>query len=216
MPCNCRQEAGAHNHLGDVSLKDGLFGFGTPLNDSIDLSFIQMWNARSSSQQARRVFDPKTQDNNVPLCSDEDPELLILLPLSSICKLKGISILGPMNDFAPSQVKIFANPAEVLGFDSVRRLKPQEEILLAQVSGEDRVVYKLNAINFATVSSLALYFDHSFSEEETHLLRVDLYGENSGRSSTQQVAKNVVYESRANPADHPVRETHKNFFTPSA
>ncbi|CCW65262.1 unnamed protein product [Phytomonas sp. EM1] len=216
MPCNCRQEAGSHDHLGDGYLSDGLFGFGTPLNGSIDLPFIQIWNARSSSEEVRRVFDPEAQDNNIPLCSDQDPELLIFLPLSSICKIKGISILGPMSDFAPSQVKIFTNPAEVLGFDSVRRLKPHEEILLAQVSGEDRVVYRLNATKFATVSSLALYFEHSFGDEETHLLRVDLFGENSGRPSTQQVAKNVVYESRANPADHPVLETQNLFFTSSA
>lgn len=194
-------------------MRDGAFGVGAPLNSCIDLPFVQLWNAQSTAEEARRLFDPQQENNNEPICSDADPELLFFIPLSSVCRLKGISIIGPASDYAPSNVKVFANPPEVRGFDSVRRLRPQEEIALAQVAADDRIVYRLNATKFAAVSALTLFFDHSFGEEETHLLRVELLGENLGRPTAQQVATNVVYEGRPNPADHAVEEEKREFFT---
>lgn len=193
-------------------MRDGALTIGVPLNTSIDLNFVQQWNARTSIEQARKVFDPSEADNAEPLCSDDDPELLLFVPLSSVCRVKGLSIVGPTNDNAPSKVKIFVNPTEVLGFDSVRRLLPQEEIHLAQTLADDRVVYRVNAAKFASVRSLAVFFEHSFSDVETHLLRIELFGENTGKPTTQGVATNVVYEGRANPADHPVEDEHHTFF----
>lgn len=211
MPCNCRQGTGAHDHLGDNFMRDGVFGVGVPLNNSIDLPFLQIWNARTCSEDARRIFDPLTENNNDPLCSDDDPELLMFIPLSSVCRIRGISIVGPNTDFSPSQVKLFANPPEVHGFASVRRLVPQEEIQLAQVSSDDKIIYRLNP-KFSSVSTLVLLFEHSFNDTETHLLRIELFGEDSGRPTAQRVVTNVVYEGMANPADHKSAEEHKRFF----
>lgn len=210
--CNCRQGTGLHDHLGDDFMRDSVFGIGSPLNQCVGLNSIQQWNARTAIEAARCVFDPDHPANHDPLCSDEDPELLLFVPLSSVCQIKGISILGTTDDFAPSQVKIFVNPTEVRGFDSVRRLLPQEDIPLALTSADDRVVYRVNATKFASVNSLAIFFDHSFSDDETHLLRIELFGENTGRPTAQGVVTNVVYEGRANPADHPVEDEKRNFF----
>ncbi|EPY24476.1 hypothetical protein STCU_07161 [Strigomonas culicis] len=202
MPCNCGRNVGLHNHLGDVGMREGGFGIGTPLNNCVDLAFIQLWNSKNTPNEAERIFSPKTPDNNDPISSDGDPELLILVPLSAVCRIKGVSILGPVSSAAPSKVKIFANPVEVSGFDSIRRLIPQEEIELSQLGGDDRIVYKLNPVKFLNVSRLVFFFEHSFDEEETEVLRIDLFGENSGKPTHDQVATNLVYEGRPNPADH--------------
>ncbi|CAD2215927.1 hypothetical protein AGDE_03531 [Angomonas deanei] len=211
MPCNCSSDTGLHDHMGDGFMRDGAFGIGVPLNSSIDLTTIQLWNAKHTPTEARRVFSPDTVENTEPISSDDDPELLVNLSLSNFCRIKGISILGPVDGYAPSQVKIFVNLPEMRGFDSVRRLIPQEEIHLAQLSADDRVVYRLNATKFANVSSLSLFFENSFNNDETQLLRVDIFGESSGRPTTQQVATNVVYEGRANPADHATEEERRLF-----
>lgn len=68
-------------------------------------------------------------------------------------------------------------------------------------------------MRFASVSTLALYFEHSFNDLETHVLRVELYGEDTGISTTRKVATNVVYEARANPADHRTKEDTTQTYT---
>ncbi|KEG12370.1 putative PITH domain-containing protein 1-like [Trypanosoma grayi] len=213
MPCNCRHGTGSHDHLRDGFAREGVLGVGSPLNEQVDLHFLQLWNARHSVSEAARVLDPSTEDNDDPICSDADPELLLLIPLKQVCRVRGVSILGTNDDFAPSQVKLFCNPTDVVGFDSVRRLHPQEEIQLAQVPVGDRIVYRLNPAKFSATASLCLFFEHSFGEDETHLLRIDLFGESTGRPVHQQVATNVVYEAMANPADHKVGEEKKQTFT---
>ncbi|KAH9598038.1 PITH domain [Trypanosoma melophagium] len=212
MPCNCRHGTGSHDHLQDGFLHGGVFGVGTPLNVQIDLSFIQLWNAKQSNSEAVRILDPNNANNEEPVCSDADPELLLFIPLRQVCRIKGISILGTNDDFSPSQVKVFCNPGIIQGFDSVRNMEPQEEIQLAQLPIGDRIVYRLNAAKFSSSSNLALLFKESFGEDETHLLRIDLFGESTGRPVHQELATNIVYEAMANPADHDVSEEHGKTF----
>lgn len=211
MPCNCRQGISSHNHLGDTSAKDGTGGLGLLINDAVDLSRLQIWNSTSSAREAQRLFDPKEVGNTSPVCSDSDAEMLILAPFSSICRIRGISIVAPCSDFAPRHVKLFVNFPDIRGFDSVRRLQAQEEIELAQTSLDDRILYKVNPMKFLSVGCLAFFFEHSYNDEETHLLRVDIFGENSGISTNPNVATNISYEVRPNPADHPCNEEVKHF-----
>ncbi|RNF15807.1 putative PITH domain-containing protein 1-like [Trypanosoma conorhini] len=213
MPCNCRHGTGSHDHLRDGFLQGGVLGIGSPLNEQVDLPFLQLWNARHSASEAARLFDPKMEDNQEPICSDADPELLFLVPLKQVCRVRGISILGTNDDFSPAEVKLFCNPTDVVGFDSVRRLQPQEEVQLAQVPEGDRIVYRLNPAKFSNCSSLGLFFERSFGEDETHLLRIDLFGESTGRSVHQELATNIVYEAQANPADHKVADERLKPFT---
>ncbi|CAM37376.1 conserved hypothetical protein [Leishmania braziliensis MHOM/BR/75/M2904] len=150
--------------------------------------------------------------NQDPICSDDDQELLISAPLSSLCRIKGISVVAPANDTAPSRVKIFVNLVSVSGFCSVRRLVPQEQLQLADGGCEDRIIYRVNATKFSAVSSLTFFFDESYNGEETNVLRIELFGENTGKSTQQQVATNIVYEARGNPADHQSGENKKSLF----
>lgn len=213
MPCNCRQGTGLHDHLGDQFASEGIFGIGAPINEAIDLSGIQVWNCKCKASEVGRIFSPATLSNGDPVCSDGDPELLMYVPFSTVCRVRGISIVGTTDDFAPSQVKIFVNPVDVSGFDSVRRLRPHEEIQLAYGLADDRVVYRVNPGKFASTSSLVFFFDESFGNDESHLLRIDLFGENTGKTTQQKVATNIVYELRGNPADHPTSEDTQKFFS---
>lgn len=208
MPCNCRQGIGNHDHMGDGFARDGAFGVGTPINDCVDLNSIQIWNSINTSEEAQRLFDPNQTENSIPICSDDDPELLVVAPLSSVCRIRGVAIQGPYSGYAPKQVKIFANQPDICGFDSVRRFRPQEELQLGQTSSDDRIVYRLNAMKFSSVSCLAFFFENSFNEEETHLFRIELFGENTGVSTNPKLATNISYELRPNPADHRTREDH--------
>lgn len=212
MPCNCRQGTALHNHLGDQLSGDGVFGLGAPINDAVDLTALQVWNCKNSAEEAGRVFNPNMGDNSLPICSDDDQELLIFAPLNSVCRVKGLTIAGPANDNAPSRVKIFVNIGEITGFGSVQRLVPQEQLQLADGGSEDRIVYRVNPGKFSSVSSLTFFFDESFNGDKTDVLRIELFGENTGKSTQQQVATNIVYEGRGNPADHRTAEDKKSLF----
>lgn len=205
MPCNCRQGIGSHDHLGDAFARD-TFGIGLPLNDCVDLSQIQIWNSTSNAQEAQRLFDPAQPSNVEAVCSDDDPELLLLVPLSSMCRIRGILIQGPDSDYAPKDVKIFANQPDIRGFDSVERFQAQEELQLGKTSLDDRIIYRLNPIKFSSVGCLCFHFQHSFNNEATHLFRIELFGENAGISTNRKLATNIVYELRPNLADHPSHE----------
>eukprot|EP00796_Vickermania_ingenoplastis_P012100 gene12100-8324_t len=211
MPCNCGREVGSHDHMGDGFAKDGCFGVGAPINECVDLTGIQAWNSINSAEEAQRLFDPTKKDNSKAIVSDDDPEILFSVPLSSLCKIRGVSIQGPCSDYAPRAVKIFANQPDICGFDSVRRLKPQEELQLAQTSTDDRIIYRLNPMKFNSVGCLAFHFEHSYGDEETHIIRIELFGENTGVSTNQKLATNVNYELRPNPADHPVKDENRPF-----
>lgn len=211
MPCNCRPGVGAHDHLGDGFVKDGAFGVGTHLNSCVELSGIQVWNSLNNAKDAQLVFDPEKSDNSTIISSDSDPELLISVPLTSVCHIRGIIVKGPLSDFSPKNVKIFVNQPDINGFDSVRRLQAQETIELSQSSTDDVIIYRVNTTKFLSVGYLTFFFDHSFNDELTHLLRIELFGDDSGISRNPKVATNIVYELRANPADHRVNEEVQHF-----
>lgn len=211
MPCNCRPGIGAHDHLGDGYAKDGAFGVGTPLNGCVNLARIQIWNCLNSASDAQKLFDPKEADNAHVISSDGDPEVLISVPLSSVCRIRGIIVKGPLTDFAPKHVKIYANQPDINGFDSARRFQAQEEIELSQSSGDDVIIYKVSPTKFLSVGCLTFLFDHSFNDDLTHLLRIELFGDDTGISTNPKVAKNIVYELQGNPADHKVSEETRNF-----
>ncbi|GET86737.1 hypothetical protein, conserved [Leishmania tarentolae] len=212
MPCNCRRGTALHSHVGDQIASEGIFGMGVSLNDAVDLSAIQLWNSRNTSTEAGRLFDVNQPGNQDPISSDDDQELLISAPLSSVCRIKGISFVAPANDTAPSRVKIFVNLVNVSGFSSVQQLTPQEELQLAEGGCEERIVYRVNPAKFSSVSLLTFFFDESFNGVDTNVLRIELFGENTGKSTKQQVATNIVYEGRGNPADHQNSEEHKSLF----
>lgn len=212
MPCNCRQGTAFHSHVGDQLASEGVFGLGVPINDAVDLSAIQLWNSRNTPAEAGRLFDVSKSANQDPISSDDDQELLISAPLLSVCRMKGVSFVAPANETAPSRVKIFVNLVNVAGFGSVQRLVPQEQLQLADAGGEERIVYRVNAAKFSSVSSLTFFFDESFNGAETNVLRIELFGENTGKSTQQQVATNIVYEGRGNPADHRGSEEQKSLF----
>lgn len=214
MPCNCRRGLGPHDHLGDASYaSDATLAVGVPLNSYITPSMVQYWNAKGSPQQCTSLLFTTLEggsDTNVVVSSDADAELLIWVPFQEAVRLRGISIEGSGDGFAPVSVRLFANRGgtEVRGFESVARLQPDETLQLGNSSTHDNIIYRVNPIKFVAVESMALWFPgETFgSEDETHLSKITFYGESTGRPTERRVATNLVYESSANPADHKLLE----------
>lgn len=211
MPCNCRPGIGSHDHLGDGFARDGAFGVGEPLNGCVNLERIQIWNSLNSRHDAQKLFDPKEAENSCTISSDGDPEVLIQVPLSSVCRIRGMVIKGPLSGFAPKHVKIYVNKPDISGFDSIRRFQAQEELELSQSSHEDVIIYKMNPTKFLSVGCLTFFFDRSFNDELTHLLRIELFGDDLGIATNPKVATNIIYELRGNPADHKTNEEARHF-----
>ena len=123
-----------------------------------------------------------------------------------VCLLPELLFLGTGDAFSPSRVKIMINPkdAHTAGFSAVRRLECDENICLANSSEADAVIYRTSQLRFSSVSSLALWVDESIGgTEETHLTRVEFFGESTKVPTQRQAVPGVVYEARGNPADHP-------------
>jgi hypothetical protein len=138
--------------------------------------------------------------------SDTDQEFLIVLRFREVVRVRGLLFLGTGDAFSPSRVKIMINPkdAHTAGFSAVRRLECDENICLANSSEADAVIYRTSQLRFSSVSSLALWVDESIGgTEETHLTRVEFFGESTKVPTQRQAVPGVVYEARGNPVDHP-------------
>ncbi|CUI15187.1 Hypothetical protein, putative [Bodo saltans] len=207
MPCNCRRGAGPHDHVADgVFARDGAFGVGQLLNGHINGLALQAWNMQPSVQVVySSLFSPHVGEDGPPfVASDADPEVLLFVPFHEVVKIRGLLISGTNDAFAPGAVKLFVNAQDVNGFESVQRLLPEETVVLAQTSAEDAIVYRINPAKFQNVASMTLMVPESFGEDETHLCRIEFYGESTGQPVHRPLATNVVYESMANPADHKI------------
>jgi hypothetical protein len=191
-----------------VFARDGGLGVGQLLNSHINKLALQCWNVRSSADVVHStLFAPNRDDATAPfVASDADPEILLHIPFHEVLRIRGILILGTNDSFAASSVKLFVNAMDISGFDSVERLTPEESLILANSSMEDAVVYRINPAKFQSVASVTMLFPDSFGEEETHLCRIEFYGESTSQPVNRPVATNVVYESLGNPADHKVLE----------
>jgi hypothetical protein len=209
MPCNCRRGTGPHDHVTDgVFAREGAFGVGQLLNGHIHALALQAWNVQQPVHLVHSTLFATTRDEASPafIASDADPEVLLFVPFHEIVKIRGVLISGTNDASAPGSIKIFVNARDVNGFESVERLQPEETIMLACTSAEDAVVYRINPAKFQNVACVALLVPESFGDEETHLCRIEFYGESTGQPVNRPLATNVVYESMANPADHKVIE----------
>lgn len=181
---------------------------GQLLNGLINKASLQSWNVQNSVDAVYATVLSPQQDESATqfISSDADPEILLNIPFHEVLKIRGILVLGTNDAHAPSALKVYVNARDVDGFDSVERLTPDENIMLANTSMEDAIVYRINPLKFQAASSATLLFPASFGEDTTHLCRIEFYGESTMQPVHRQLATNVVYESMANPADHKVIE----------
>ncbi len=217
MPCNCRHGVGPHDHLGESSLRSsGLGPVDVPLNNFIDLQKVQVWNCKQSAHEAAAIVDPNTRGDgggDFFVESDADQELLMHIPLTEFVRLRGVCIRGPVScSSSPAHVKLYANCRDVSGFDSIRRARSDQELLLAaNISSDDEIIYRLDGLRFSNVSTLVLFFDENFGAETTQVMRIELIGMSTRQPVNRPLATNVVYESMANPADHRAAADDRTF-----
>ena len=82
----------------------------------------------------------------------------------------------------------------------------EEQLELVDTSNDDELIYMLDAPKFMNVGNLTIFVSRSFDDDTTKLRKILLFGESTGLPTYRPVAKNVVYELRGNPADHPETE----------
>lgn len=199
MPCNCRNNTSSAMcyHNADWSL------LGRYINSSIDLPKLQTWNIQQSHEEVATILDPNTKEDPTPADSDADEEILMTVQFGSFVRIKGISITGPGDSASPARVLLFSNRTDITGFDAARRHKHDVELMLPNSARGEELIHKLDPVKFPNVSTMTLLFDQNWGNDETQLVRIEFFGEDSGNLVNRRLATNVVYESRANPADHP-------------
>ena len=217
MPCNCADLSRTHEHITRHTGGDPTAAQHVSLNSLIDLGAACFFNVQEPRAIAVRVMDPAFLNNsgaaasasNAPpldgegITSDADEEVLITIAFSDFVRLRGVSIVGPGDSQSPAAVKLFANRGgDVSGFDSVRRLVPDQSMGLANGAAATDLLYLVDPHKFGNVSTLALLIDANYGADETRLLRLEFFGESTGQPVAKQLASNVVYDSGRNPADY--------------
>jgi hypothetical protein len=198
--CNCRGQAGRHQHIQQGRfMANGTSDFGISLNSFIDSDKIAAWNVREPPAAVAAMVDIA---QSTELHSDADEEMLFHFPFTEFVKIRAVSIIGGGGGFSPSEVALYTNTTRMAGFDDANGTKVQQTIQLVDTSDDDEILYVLEAVKFMSVGNLTLFVKHSFDGDETRLRRVVFYGESTKMETKPQLATNVVYELRANPADH--------------
>ena len=132
---------------------------------------------------------------------DDDPELLLHIPFTGSIKLKALTVIGAPNGASPSKLKVYIN-REDLDFSTAGDLTPlQEWDLVENVNGS--MEYPVNVAKFNGVHSIDMYFPMNFGAGATEIRCIAFKGEYEER---RRQAVEAVYEARALPQDHQVKE----------
>ena len=210
MACCCRHQAGRHQHIQSGRLlADGSSEFGIGLNGFIDKTKVAAWNIENPLHEVLPVLDVAGEPGP-GVTSDADEEILIYLPFTEFVRIRAVSIIGPGGPTNPSIVNFYVNSLEgSQGFDAVANMRPAETLNLVDVAAQDEILYLLDAAKFMSVGNLTVFIKHSFGGESSTVRRIAFYGESTKLPTERKVVANVVYELRANPADHKSGEEDK-------
>ncbi len=197
--CNCHEELGS-----DVAGNEWLDKY-------IDKAAVESYGARETSAHASRIFRTFSQrlDEVAFLLSEssseeqndfEDPNMGILVSVPFTCpvKLTGVTVIGGDGGRTPHRLDLFAN---VTDFNTVDELVPSQSLenLVDDFCGA--IEHPVRVAKFAHVTNLMMRFPKP--PEDFAIYWIGLRGVASG---AQRKAVVTVYESRANVADHEVKE----------
>lgn len=187
-----------HSHGGADASSDepGVGNFNLYLK--IDFNRLTCLN-EAVDDSAKNVFRPWDQRLDVTqfVESDADEELLINVPFTGNVKLKGIVVIGGMDDTAPSKLRLFKNRPHMTFDDTAAQA--DQEIQLSKDS-EGVVEYPTKIVKFSNVYSVSLHFPNNFGEDCTQIFYIGLKGDFTEGQREGILITN--YESAANPADH--------------
>jgi hypothetical protein len=179
------------------------------LHEYIDIQSITALNEETSnsSRNIFRSYSDRLTDPAIPCrLSDEDIELteeglVIHVPFNCPVKLTGIAIIGGDLGTSPNSVRLFANIHDCHSVNDVSEPSQSIETLVEDFCGV--VEYPLRPVRFSNVNSLTLQFPH---KEEGGRMEINWIGLKGVASGDQRKAVMTVYESRANVADHEVKD----------
>ncbi len=170
--------------------------------------WIDFNNTESCNEEVPRscvgLFRPYTrrlEDPDVPCTLDKEEEgdaLLISVAFTCPVKLTGITVIGGANGLHPSKVDLYSNLTSMESAEEVpasQSVDPLTEDLCGIVE------YPLRAVKFSLVTKLVLRFTGSPGFE------LNWIGFRGIASGDKREAVVTVYESRANIADHEVKDT---------
>ena len=182
-------------------------GLAYSLFQRIDMNNLTCLN-EETDDSGKTVFKPweSRLDRDKFVLSDADEELLFNIPFTGNVKLKGIIIGGENDESHPSKVKLFKNRPNMT-FDDAGAKADQEFDLVKDP--DCSVEYKVKTVSFSSVHHLSLHFPSNFGEDETKITYIGLAGEWTEANRVGVV--NAVYEARAIPQDHAVKDKEKMF-----
>ena len=180
------------------------------LHEYIDKENISSLNEENvnASKNLFRPYSDRLTDPLLPcrLSQEEEPEfteegLVIHVPFVCPVKLTGISVIGGDAGASPNRLQLFANLHDCGSEIDVSEPSQTIECLVEDFCGV--VEYPLRPVRFSQVNSVTLQFPH---KEDGGPIEVNWIGLKGIASGDQRKAVLTAYESRANVADHEVKE----------
>lgn len=169
--------------------------------------WIDLNNTESCNEEVPRscadLFRPYTrrlEDPPVPCMLDREDDgdsLLVSVAFTCPVKLTGATIIGGANGRGPSRVDLYSN---LVSMESAEEVTPSQTIdpLVEDLCGI--VEYPLRAVKFSQVTRLVLRLTG------TNGFEINWIGLRGIASGDKRAAVVTVYESRANLADHEVKD----------
>mmetsp|Transcript_139613 Transcript_139613/g.434286 ORF Transcript_139613/g.434286 Transcript_139613/m.434286 type:complete len:206 (+) Transcript_139613:64-681(+) len=194
---------GAHGAGCGCKHEEDFLGVSQLLLPWIDVENVVGLN-EDTPNTARRVFRPydmRLDDTLFVESTEDDEELLLLVPLTSPVKVTGITVIGGDRGSAPSRVRLFIN-REDLDFSSVGDVEPTQELELAE-DFHGAVQHPLRAAKFVSVTHLALHFPANLGGERTRIHWIGLWGVGS---EYKRQAVMTVYEAIPNASEKQVKD----------
>ena len=197
--CNCAEEMKQSDTTGD------------DLFPCIELEDLECFN-EAVTDSIKKVIRPLNdrlafRDNpSLSVQSDLDTELVVKIQFNSEVKVKCVKVAGGTDGTAPNKLRVYKNE-ESVDFDIIQDKKALHEISLAEdLTGDLDYALPLNKFN--NCQNIVLGFVGNFGANTTIINFIGLKGQYlRDKSKAQQ----IVYEVRANIADHPkTGEERKN------
>jgi hypothetical protein len=179
------------------------------LHEYIESDHITAINeeATDSCRCLFRPYSERLSDPEEPCRLLDEPDLteeglVITVPFTCPMKLTGITIIGGENGSSPSSVRLFANLQDPGTVMEIQQASQEIESLSEDFCGV--IEHPLRPARFSLVSSLTLQFP---PKSEGPLIEVFWIGLKGIASGDKREAVVTVYESRANLADHEVKDS---------
>lgn len=194
-PCGCGH---ADAHADDCE--------GASLFSAIDLPRVSCLNEAvpGSCRGVLRPLAERARRDVPPLRSQPgDADLLLVLPLTSVCRVKSLCVSGADDGTAPARARVWVNRPD-LGWAEADAAPPTQELELPVDAAAD-AWHPLRAARFGAVSSLTLLLRGTHAgdgDSDACVYFIGLKGVSTGL--TRRVVE-AVYETRPQLSDHPVR-----------